>query len=194
LPHFPSPLQQVTYTNPEKKNNLIFIAMTTEWKDLCYTAKQQLQATRLPTSHPGRSFITLLHEPSFDNHSFLQITWKNNSLTWHLSIWDQIADGAKFTPINNLAYIGREIVPTIIQTSGTRDMQSIQAITSAIANLSIPPRIIPLNQFTMDGSYYTLTIAVDDTSTTFNWHTSPEEWQGLVDMADQLLRLQEELI
>jgi len=167
--------------------------MKTDWKDLCNTAKQQLHATSHLVPHSGMSFITLLHEPSFDNHSFLKVTWKSDVFTWHRSIWDRVADSVKFTPIGNLPYIGKEIIPTIVQTAGSGDIQSMQAIINTIANLSIRPRINPLNRFTLDGSHYTLTIGVDDLHTTYYWHTSPDEWQDLEDLADQLLRFQEGL-
>ncbi len=167
--------------------------MKTDWEDLCYVAKQQLQATSRVVSHSGMSFITLFHEPSFDNHSFLNITWKDALVTWHLSIWDRVADSVKFKPIENLKYIGQEIIPTILHTKGSGHIQSVQAIISAIAHLSISPRIAPLARFTLDGSYYTLPLGVDDLHTTYSWHTEPEEWQGLVDLVDLLLQFQEEL-
>lgn len=164
-----------------------------DWNIFESRAKNQLTAGIEKKS--SESFIELLHEPSFEPSTFLQLVWKNDSNTrWYLATWDRQLNWDKFfNPIEKLKYVGSEIQPLISTRTGTLVPETLTPIVEVIQNLSIKPRLDKLKVMTLDGSNYDLCFGVDDLHCKYSWHTMPEEWISLRKVVDMLLNLQNEL-
>jgi hypothetical protein len=137
--------------------------------------------------------IQLVVEPSFDNHTFLQLQINEENVQWYRKTWRKLDDSSKFSdPIENLKYIGRTITPTIQQESGVVSRELLQPIIAFINAMTISPR---LNRpgIVIDGTYYTLTIGTASTHSTYKWHYLPDEWSYLQKLADMVLELNQKL-
>ena len=140
-------------------------------------------------------FIEFLHEPSFEPTTYFQLVWTDKYIKWLISTWDNQSDWEKFhDPIQNLKYIGKDIKATITSKTGVTERPLVQDVLDFVRNLSIKPRVDRLKFITLDGSYYSLNVGVDDIHTTYRWHTTPEEWSDLKKLTEMLLDLQTALV
>jgi hypothetical protein len=131
--------------------------------------------------------IQLLVEPSFDNHTFLQLQINEAAVSWCRKTWRKLDDRPKFSdPIENLKYIERTITPTIQQDSGEVNREVLQPIISFINAMTIKPRLMQPDGLVIDGTQYTLTISSASSHTTYKWHYLPDEWADLQTLADMV--------
>ena len=139
--------------------------------------------------------IQIAIEPSFDNSIFLQLVINGVTVQWYKTTWLRLVDAPKFSdPIESLKYIGQTIKPTIKHESGTTDKESLKDIIEFVRTLSVPPTLDKSGRFILDGTYYTLTIAVESTQTTYKWHYLPDNWTDLQKLATMLEKFNEKFL
>ncbi|MFL5747258.1 MAG: hypothetical protein ACJ751_21465 [Niastella sp.] len=137
--------------------------------------------------------IQLVVEPSFDNHTFLQLQVNEESVSWHRKTWRKLDDRPKFAdPIENLKYIGRTITPTIEQGRGEVSREVLLPIIAFINAMTIKPHFDQPG-IVIDGTFYALTIGTASAHTTYKWHYSPGEWADLQKLANMVLELNQKL-
>jgi hypothetical protein len=138
--------------------------------------------------------IQIAIEPSFDNSILLQLVLNDKGIQWYRTTWLRLVDTPKFSnPIESLKYIGRTITPTIKKEAGTTGNDKIKDIIDFAKGLSLKPNLEKWDGIIVDGTYYTLTIGVESTQTTFRWHHLPDSWTDLKKLADMLEYLNKEL-
>jgi hypothetical protein len=160
-----------------------------EFKNLAQTLflKGQEIEKRKPT-------IQIAIEPSFADSVFLQLVINDEYVQWYRTTWLKHVDAPKFLNIiETLKYIGQTITPTIKKETGTVSKDNLKGIMDFAKGLSIKPNLEKLGGFTLDGTYYTLTIGVESIQTTFKWHHLPENWTDLKVLADMLEDLNKEI-
>jgi len=135
------------------------------------------------------SHIQALFEPSFEDPVLVQLNWKEKNVKWFRTTWLKTAEPYDFGVVGSLKYLDQIPTPTIKYETGEADISKIEKLIQLIRGLSLPPQIDKLKFMTLDGSYYTLTIGVDDVKTIYKWHTCPKQWQGLQVVANMLLEL-----
>jgi hypothetical protein len=150
-----------------------------------------LKGQAIDTAKPN---IQIAVEPSFDNSIFLQLVINNQDVQWYRTTWLRLVDAAKFSnPIESLKHIGQTITPTIKKESGITGTSKVKEIIDFAKRLSIKPNLEQWGGIILDGTYYTLTIGVESTLTTFRWHHLPDNWLELEKLADMLEELNKKL-
>jgi hypothetical protein len=139
------------------------------------------------------SNIQFAIEPSFENSVFLQLVITDNKVQWFRTTWLRLYDSQKFTPIENLKYIGQNIEPTIEYENGIIKKEEVENIVNFIQTISIKPKLEKWGGIILDGIYYTITIGVENTQTTYKWHYQPDDWEDLQILASMLQKLNESL-
>ncbi|WP_462221839.1 hypothetical protein [Ferruginibacter sp.] len=138
--------------------------------------------------------IQIFFQPSFDNHTFLQLQLYNDILKWYRTTWQKLIDAPKFNdPIQKLKFIGQVIKPTIKYESGEAELKIVGHILEFIKTILIRPRLEKWGGIILDGSFYTLTISVESVETKYKWHYLPDEWTDLQKLADMLDELNNQL-
>jgi hypothetical protein len=109
-------------------------------------------------------------------------------MKWRYAEWDVHVDRSKFYELDG----GTKVVlsqpdATIKVSSGIARPEILTNVITQIRQLKISPRIDRMTMFTLDGTFNTLSLGIDDLRTTYIWHTLPEEWMGLEILVDLLL-------
>jgi len=168
--------------------------MTTDdrWTQLKETARKRLCPVDKPTFI--ESFIEYECEPSFEPIFNLQIIWTDKGVRWRRAEWDNHADWNKFYESDGKTkVILSEHQPTLTIMNGVAPFDVLTEIISHVQTLKISPRIDRLKMFTLDGSLDKISIGVDDLRTTYIWHTLPDEWKELRQLADMVIELYKKL-
>jgi hypothetical protein len=149
------------------------------------------QGQRIDKYKPG---IQIYFEPSFGNHSFLQLQLENDTIKWFRTTWQKLVDAPIFNdPIHRLKFIGQTIEPTIKYESGETELTAVEHIVDFIKTLSIKPRLEKWGGIILDGCFYTLTLRVESVEVTYKWHYLPDEWNDLHKLANMLDELNNQL-
>jgi hypothetical protein len=153
------------------------------WEAFQDFAKEKLlQAQMIDANKPHLHFML---EPSFDKHIFLQIQFAHDKYKWMRTTWMQEVDERKFNdPIENLKHIGISIEPTLILENGEADSELIKPILNFIKTMHVQQIIETDKYVVLDGSYTTITIAVNKCAITYKWHNLPEQWKDLQKLSD----------
>lgn len=155
------------------------------WSHFVVLANKALKASQPKTY--GR-FISLMLEPHFYNHAFLQIHWEKDGLNWYRSTWLKDDDAPKFNnPMEQLKYIGKSVSPTLEVESGTVTAQDAEALLNLLRSLSLNPFIDNDGGIVLDGCVHTLTFCTDySTSCCYVWNYLPDEYKDLQKVVDLL--------
>jgi hypothetical protein len=172
-------------------DNSIMEDVQSKWYELINKAQNLLLKGQEIDNY--ESNIQIAIEPSFENSIFLQLVIVEDKVQWFRTTWLRLSDSQKFTPIENLRYIGKNIEPTIKYESGVINKRTIDDILSFIETISIKPKIEKWGGIILDGIYYTVTIGVENTRSTHKWHYQPDNWEDLQILASMLQKLNESL-
>lgn len=155
------------------------------WPGFVKLANEALKASQPKTY---RRFVSLMLEPSFDNHVLLQLQWKEQGIVWYRSSWLKDEDAPKFwNPIEQLKYTGKTIQPTLSIQSGTVTPEEAEPLLNLLRNLRINPYLDHDGSVVLDGCVHTLTFYTNySIISTFQWNYLPEEYKQLQKVVDLL--------
>lgn len=158
------------------------------WSGFVKLANEALKASQPKTY---KRHISLMLEPSFDNHVLLQLQWAEEGIKWYRSVWFKHEDAPKFlNPIEQLKYIGKNIAPTMLSESGMLNAEETESLQKQLRKLCINPYIDDDGGIVLDGCVHTLTFYTDySTSCRYVWNYLPEEYNALQPLADMLKML-----
>ena len=163
----------------------------TKWYELISKAQNLLlKGQGIDTFEPN---IQIVIEPSFENSIFLQLVITDNKVQWFRTTWVRLSDSHKFSPIENLKYIGHKIEPTIEYENGLIKREEVDDILHFIKTISIKPKIEKWGGIVLDGIYYTIIIGVGNTQTTYKCHYQSDDWDDLQKLVAMLQKLNESL-
>jgi hypothetical protein len=159
--------------------------MTTleKWKVFSKQATTHLKTGDKPEL--GESFLEFGCEPSFEAHFNIMVIWKGNEGTWSKTVWDIVADRERyFERDNKPKALVIDKAPSIYHQSGKLQFKELERLKSMIEKLCIVPPVEPLRSFTLDGSMKSVSLGVDELRSSFSWHTLPDHWENLQELAD----------
>lgn len=153
------------------------------WPGFVKLANEALKASQPKTY---RRSVSLMLEPSFENHVLLQLQWEEESIRWYRSVWLKDEDCPKFlNPLEQLKYTGKTISPTLQVESGIVKTENAEVLMNLLRSLKINPFIDDEGRIVLDGCVHTLTFSTDySTSSTFVWNYLPETYSELRKLTD----------
>src|SRR5258706_2033498 len=140
------------------------------------------------------SNIQIIYEPSFDDHIFLQLAWKDKIVKWYRTTWRKKDDYPKIAnPIESIKYIGKDISPTLSYEKGEISISRIIDIIEFARKISVKPIIDKYGGITLDGCDYTVILGAENFQTVYKWHSETEQWKDLQVIANLLYDLNSKL-
>jgi hypothetical protein len=155
-----------------------------DWNHFMQQAKEQL--TQELKVAPGQSFVRFLVEPAFAPHTYIQFVWTKNTVQWCCVQWDKNKDYELLTdPLKQLKFVtgSQSAVPSLSKNEGQTTISTLAPVVALLRSLCVRPVVENEHGFTLDGTYFTISIGIDNVRSVYSWHTLPRGWEDLETLA-----------